>query len=121
MKVYVVQDEDREVLGVTSSKPRIETGLASGLRVKIIEMDDLMSVGRQDRPWVVHFEEANRDKLQVWPIKSGFPIPFGPSVEPEGIEYLVYATNAATAIEKVYDITSETKWKSVRAEWRSRQ
>jgi hypothetical protein len=118
MYVFVTQDNEGNVVGVTTTAKKIQVGKAKGLRTTQIVLDGMMQVGPEDRPWVVYFKEANIDKPQVWPIAEGFPEEDGPRVFPEGIEYCVYAENAALALSRVYGKLHFDSWDLAVSQWK---
>lgn len=120
MIVFVTQDHDGEVVGVTSDMRNIQTGKAKGLRTNTFFLDGMTQVGPEDRPWVVYFNEANIDKPQVWPISQGFPEESGPEVFQEGIEYCVYAENAALALSRAFGKLHFDSWDIAVSDWKTR-
>ena len=119
MNVFVTQDNDGEVVGVTSSIGGIQVGQAKGLRTRSFVLDGMNQVGPDDRPWVVYFQEANEDRPQVWPV-TGFPSD-GMSVHQEGIEFVVYAENASLALTKAFCKLHFDSWDVAVSDWEMMQ
>ena len=120
MSVYVVQNEDGEVIGVASERDQIRTGLSGGLTVTEHRINAMSWVNDDDRPWVVFFAGANEDKVQAWPIAEGFP-PEDRNVYKEGIEVIVYASNASKAIAQVFFTMHFDSWDFLKSDWRQLQ
>lgn len=117
MIVYVTQDSEGNVVGVTTSKKNICTGLCKGLRTSSFMLDGMPQLHPEDRPWVVYFSRANIDKPSVWPIVDGMPEEDGPNVYQEGIEYCVYAENAALALSRAYGKLHFDSWDIAVSDW----
>ena len=121
MIVYVTQDSEGEVIGVSSDLRNVQTGKANGLRHGTFALDGMKKVGPNDRPFVVYFNQANQDKPQAWPISEGFPEESGPVALYSGIEFVVYAANAAEAIAKVFGMLHFDSWDIAFSEWEQMQ
>ena len=117
MIVYVTQDNEGEVVGVTSEIGFIQTGLSKGLKRSSFLLNGMNQVGPNDRPWVVYFKDADETRPQVWPITEGFPDESGPGIFPEGIEFCTYAENAAEALSNVFGKFHFDSWDVAVSDW----
>jgi hypothetical protein len=117
--VYVIQDTEGEVVGV-SEQGLIYTGKTPGLQVSKFKLNNMPRCGPNERPFVVFFQNADEDKPQVWPIIGFFPKE-DRTVTEEGIEVIVYATDAGDAISQVFSVMHFDSWDLLKDDWRQLQ
>lgn len=120
MKVYVVQDDERNVIGVYDNRTDFTLGKATGIKILEFTVNDLHQVGDNDRPWCVSFPNADTDRPDIWPL-IGFPEPSGPKTHIDGIEYVVYAINSCQALLQVFETLRFDSWEIAVADWEAMQ
>jgi len=114
--VYVITDSEGDVLGVASDLRNVKIGKATGLRVEGFVLNALHQVADDEYPFVVYFQDADENKVSIWPIKEGFP-GTSATATPDGIEVIVYARNANEALAIAYGNMHFDSWDILVSDW----